>query len=223
EFRRVLFRSAAAGLDGVGLADSPTLFTDPLLAAERVLSSTDLAVVGPCVLSLGIREPTTVVGALRTLVERHGDRVACFVGRGESSVRNAGLPIPSLREHVASLEHLAQLASTEGLTFPLVGAASGPRTIARTSAVLPGVLIDAGVDPATVARAVAIARSSNPEARIWLFLRAAVADSDQAVASAAAPVLGSCAARLAAAPEFYGLSESETSQAERVAGAHDYR
>lgn len=215
--------AAAAGLDGVGLADSPTLFPDPLIATERVLSETSVSLAGPCVLSLGLREPSTAVGALRTLAQRHEDRVACFVGRGESSMRNAGLPIPSLQDHLDALERLVENASRADVRASLVGAASGPRTIARTSAVLPGVLVDVGVDPSTVRRAVEIARAANPSVHIWLFLRAAVAETDDAVASAAAPVLGSCAARLATAPDFYGLSEGERAQADRVAAAHDYQ
>lgn len=215
--------AAAAGLDGVGLADSPALFPDPLIATERVLTSTNLPLAGPCVLSLGLREPHAIAGALQTLAADHSGRVVCFVGRGESSVRNAGLPIPSLKEHLTSLSRLVELTTDAGVEVPLIGAASGPRTIARTSAVFPGVLLDVGADPDTVARAAAIARESNPDVRVWLFLRAAVADTDEEMMSAAAPVLGSCAARLATSPDFYGLSEAEQELAALVAGAHDYR
>lgn len=215
--------AAAAGLDGVGLADSPQLFPDPLIATERVLSGTALPVAGPCVLSLGLREPDTIVGALRTLAADHTGRVVCFVGRGESSVRNAGLPIPSLQEHRTALTRLVELTESARVGVPLIGAASGPRTIARTSAVLPGVLLDVGTDPDTVARAAAIAREFNPAARIWLFLRAAVADTEEEMVSAAAPVLGSCATRLATSPGFYGLTEAGREVVAQVAGAHDYR
>lgn len=214
---------ANAGLDGVGLADSPALFPDPLIATERVLTGTALSVAGPCVLSLGLRGPDVIVGALRTLAAHHDGRLVCFVGRGESSVRNAGLPIPSLKEHLATLTRLVELATSAGVEVPLTGAASGPRTIARTSAVLPGVLLDVGTDPGTVARAAAIAREANPGVRIWLFLRASVADTEEEMVSAAAPVLGSCATRLAASPDFYGLSGAEQELAAQVAGAHDYR
>lgn len=212
-----------AGLDGVGLADSPTLFPDPLIATERVLAGTALALAGPCVLGLGLREPGTVVGSLRTLADEHDDRVVCFVGRGESSVRNAGLPIPSLKEHLGALGQLVQFAREAGLTVPLVGAASGPRTISRTSEVLPAVLLDVGTDPGTVSRAAEIARQANPAVRIWLFLRAAVADTEEQMVFAAAPVLGSCAARLAASPDFYGLTDAERTQVGQLAAAHDYR
>lgn len=213
---------AAAGLDGVGLADSPGLFPDPLLATDRVLADTGLALAGPCVLSLGLREASTVAGALRTLSEQHAERLICFLGRGESSVRNAGLPVPSLRQHLESLERLADLVARAGLGTPLIGAASGPRTISRTSAVLPGVLLDVGTDAGTVTRAAAAARQANPDVRIWLFLRAVIADTEKDRADAAAPVLGSCASRLAAASDFHGLSESERRLAQQVAEAHDY-
>lgn len=213
----------AAGLDGVGLADSPALFPDPLIATERVLAATTLRLAGPCVLSLGLRAPDTVVGALRTLTTEHPGRVACFVGRGESSVHNAGLPIPSMRDHLAALCRVSELMADAGPKIPLVGAASGPRTIARTAAVLPGVLVDVGTDPDTVARAATVARDANPDAQLWLFLRAVVADSEAQMTSAAAPVLGSCATRLAASPDFFGLSEEDRELAGQVAAAHDYR
>jgi len=213
--------ASKAGLDGVGLADSPLLFADPLMSTDRVLAETDLSVAGPCVLSLGLREPSSVAGALRTLADRHAGRVVCFVGRGESSVRNAGLPVPSLRDHLASVQRLVEL--TTDVAVPVVGAASGPRTIARTSEALPAVMLDVGVDPRTVAHAAAIARQARPDVDIWLFVRAAITGDDAQAAAAAAPVLGSCAARLAAAPEFYGLSEEQHALAVRVAAAHDYR
>lgn len=213
----------AAGLDGVGLADSPALFPDPLIATERVLTGTTLRMAGPCVLSLGLRGPDSVAGALRTLSAQHGDRVACFVGRGESSVRNAGLSIPSLKAHLTALARVSELLGDAGLGSSLVGAASGPRTITATSAALPGVLLDVGTDPDTVARAATIAREANPDVHPWLFLRAAVADTEEQMVSAAAPVVGSCAARLATSPDFYGLTPEQRELAQQVAAAHDYR
>ncbi|OLT08857.1 hypothetical protein BJF90_12075 [Pseudonocardia sp. CNS-004] len=119
-------RALAAGLDGVGLADSPRLFPDPLVETARVLAGTDARLAGPCVLGLGLRHPATVASAVRTLATHHPGRVLAVVGRGESSVRNEGLPVPSLRDHRAAMRAVRELAGAA----TLLGAASGLRTIA---------------------------------------------------------------------------------------------
>jgi alkanesulfonate monooxygenase SsuD/methylene tetrahydromethanopterin reductase-like flavin-dependent oxidoreductase (luciferase family) len=212
-------RAVAAGLDGVGLADSPRLFPDPLVETERVLSETDARLAGPCVLALGLRHPATVAGAVCTLAAHHPGRVVAIVGRGESSVRNEGLPIPSLREHEAALRALR--GRTDGL--PLLGAASGPRTIAATAAALGGVLVDVGTDPAVLARAAAVARAADAGAAVWVFLRASVTSSAEEAEAAARPVLGSCAARIAGAPDWYGVDGDQLAHVRAVAAAHDYR
>ncbi len=61
----------ASGLDGVSFADSPRLFPDPWIESERVLSATAVALSGPCVASLGLRDPVTVASGLRTIESRH--------------------------------------------------------------------------------------------------------------------------------------------------------
>ena len=213
------------GFDGVGLADSPRLMPDCWVTSERVLTGTAAALVGPVVASLGLRHPATVAGALRTLEDHHPGRAFAVVGRGESSVHNEGLAVPSLRTHRTHLDTLRErLRADEGsdrLPGRLLGAASGPRTITGTAGALGGVLLDVGTDPDTVGRAVILARADNPETRVWLFVRALVTDPEQA-ASAAAPLLGSCAARMAAAPEWFGLDADELSLVRLVAGRHDY-
>ncbi|MEU1841370.1 LLM class flavin-dependent oxidoreductase [Micromonospora chersina] len=210
----------AAGLDGVALADSPRLFPDCLVETERVLSATPARLVGPCVLSLGLRHPAAVAGALRTLDAHHPGRVLAVVGRGESSVRNEGLAPPTLRAYEASLGTLREMVPALVL---LLGAASGPRTIAATAARLGGVLIDAGADPAIVGKAVALARSTRADVKVWMFVRAVVTDDEAGADAAAAPVLGSCAARLVQAPDWFDVPATLRPGVAAVAAAHDYR
>lgn len=213
--------AVGSGLDGVGLADSPRLFDDPFVAAERVLAAMPTAMAGPCVASLGLRHPVTVAGALRTL-GRHPKRSFAVVGRGESSVRNEGLAVPSLPEHIRAMRTLqGQLADGPG-PHVLLGAASGPRTIEATAEVLGGVLVDVGVAAGTVARAVEVARSKQHDTRVWLFVRAVVTSSPEQAADAAEPLIGSCAARLLAAPEWYGVELDELSFVRELAASHDY-
>jgi hypothetical protein len=209
----------AAGADGVGLPDSPRLFADPLLATDRVLTETDVPLAGPCVLALGLRHPATVVGGLATIAERHGSRLVAVLARGESAVRNEQLPVPSLRDYLSGLDGVvAGLAGRcDGMT--LLGSASGPRTLAATATRVDGVLIDVGVSPEVVAVAVNRVRVANPAARVWLFLRVLVSASASA---AVPPLLGSCAARLAAAPDWYQVPDRLRADIARIAAAHDY-
>ena len=212
------------GFDGLGLADSPRLMPDCWVTSERVLTGTAAALAGPVVASLGLRHPATVAGALRTLEDHHPGRAFAVVGRGESSVHNEGLAVPSLRTHRTNLDILRGRLRTDGsdrLPGRVLGAASGPRTITATAGALGGVLLDVGADLGTVRRAVTLARADNPKTHVWLFVRALVADPEKA-ASAAAPLLGSCAARMAAAPEWFGLDAAELSLVRLVAGRHDY-
>lgn len=215
-----------AGCAGLGLADSPRLFPDPFVCTEAVLSRHDAALAGPCVAALGLRPVGTVAGALGTLARRHPGRVLAVVGRGESSVRNEGLPVPGLAQHADALTELHTRLAEAPDQAPevLLGAASGPRTIQVTAATLPGVLLDVGVDPGVVVRALGHARSAAPDAAVWLFLRAVVAPTEERAAVALAPILGSCAARLVAAPEWYDLDPPLSVNGVRsVAEAHDYR
>jgi alkanesulfonate monooxygenase SsuD/methylene tetrahydromethanopterin reductase-like flavin-dependent oxidoreductase (luciferase family) len=217
----------AGGVDGIGLVDSPRLFRDAFVETERVLTATTAALAGPCVASLGLRHPATVAGAVRTLEGHHPGRVLTVVGRGESSVRNEGLPVPPLGGYLASLERLRDgLATGDGAPVApgrVLGAASGPRTIAATAGVLGGVLVDVGVEPGVVRRAAELARERDPAATVWLFLRATVTGSEQEAFAAAEPIIGSCAMRMAAAPDWYGVDPADLGDVRAVAESHDYR
>lgn len=219
-------RAVGEGFHGVGLADSSRLMPDCWVESERVLAGTSVALAGPVVASLGVRHPATVAGALRTLEDHHPGRVFAVVGRGESSVHNEGIPVPSLADHADRLRTLRErLRNDDGsdrLPGRLLGAASGPRTITATADALGGVLLDVGTERGTVGRAVALARADEPDTQVWLFARALVVDDPGNAASAAAPLLGSCASRLAAAPAWFGLDEEQQSLARRVANRHDY-
>ncbi len=135
----VATRATAAGLDGVGLVDSPRLFRDGLVETARVLAATPARLAGPCVASLGLRQPATVAGALRTLEEHAPGRVFAVLGRGESSVRNEGLPLPSLAEYTAALAAgwLAPVLAGAGLTTSPDSAATTLAAVLGTGPVRP--------------------------------------------------------------------------------------
>lgn len=214
--------AAAAGFDGVGLADSPALYPDCLISTERVLAESDVAFAGPCVLALGLRHPVTAASALAALAHVHGGRLLAVVGRGESAVRNAGLPVPGLSSYGELLADLATACDALGVPRP-AGAASGPRTIALTAARCGEVLIDAGVRESVVAAALRAAREANPRVRCRLFVRAIPTGSPEEERAATDPILGSCAARLAAAPSWYGLDPDEAGPVRALAESYDHR
>ncbi len=211
----------AAGADGVGFVDSPRLYPDPWLETGRTLGGTTAALAGPCTVSLGLRHPASVASAVRTLEQHHPGRAFAAVGRGESSVRNEGLRPATTAAHEQALEVLAE--RLDGVAGGRVlGAASGPRTLAATARTLGGVLVDVGVDPGVVARAAALARETAPGCRVWLFLRAVVTRTEDEAVAASAPLVGSCATRLVAAPDWYGLDAADLGAARTVAAGHDY-
>lgn len=215
-------KALAAGLDGIGFADSPRLFPDALIETERVLSRTDASLAGPCVMSMGLRHPVTVGSAIATLEAHHPGRILAVVGRGESSVRNEGMSPPTLADYEQSLLQLHQHVTEQAPSTRLIGAASGPQTIHLTARTLDGVMIDVGADLGMLHRAVDVARQASPAASIWVFVRATLTDTDAAATAAALPLLGSCAARLMATPDWYGVTSEELAAIASVAAAHDY-
>ncbi|MCF8590003.1 LLM class flavin-dependent oxidoreductase [Gordonia liuliyuniae] len=217
-------RALRDGVDGVGFADSPRLFPDPVLTAARVLGATDAALSGPCVIGLGLHHPSVVAQSCATLAEQFPGRTLTAVARGESSLRNEGVPVPSLREYRGQLESLrARLGELAPASGPVLGAGSGPRTIAATAHALGGVLLDVGVSTSVVERAVETARAAASDVRCWLFLRAVVTSDDDQAQRAAAPILGSCAMRLVQSPDWYQLNPQTVPRVAVVATAHDYR
>lgn len=211
----------ASGADGLGLPESPRLFDDPLIITERVLAGTDAPFAGPCVLSLGLRHPGPVAAALRTLAEGRPRRLFAVLARGESSVRNEGLAPPSLVSHLTALETVVDGVGDAEMT--LLGAGSGPLTIAGTAERLRGVLIDVGADPDVVSDALSAARAARPDCECWLFLRAVATASAQDERSVIASLLGSAAARLVASPEWYRVPADLLDDLEHLVAGHDYR
>nr|WP_281378494.1 LLM class flavin-dependent oxidoreductase [Gordonia humi] len=212
------------GADGVGFADSPRLFPDPFLTAASVLGSTAAALSGPCVMGLGLHHPSVVAQSCATLADRFPGRVLTVVARGESSLANEGLTVPSLREYRAlAQEFRARLDDLAPRTGPVLGAGSGPRTIEVNAQAVGGVLLDVGASAGVVERALATARAARPDTACWLFVRGVVTADDEQSREAAAPILGSCAARLVRSPRWYDVADDMIGRVAAVAAAHDYR
>ncbi|WP_404385374.1 LLM class flavin-dependent oxidoreductase [Knoellia locipacati] len=212
-----------ASLSGVGLADSPRLYADPLIETTRVLAADPDVLAGPCVLSLPLIGPIRAASTLGTLADSFPGRLTAVVGRGESSLANEGIRPPGLDAYAGMLGALRQHVSARSPSMTLLGAASGPRTTEVTARELGGVLLDVGVDGAGIAEAIARARSANPRVVVWAFVRMAIADDAAEADAAAAPLLGSCAARMAAAPDWFGVDADTAESLAALAKLHDYR
>ena len=220
---RLAGEALTAGLSGLGFADSPRIFPDPVVETVRVLASDDRALAGPCVLSLPLLHVSKAASALTTLGAQFPGRVVAVVGRGESSLANEGLRPPRLDEYAATLAALRTRVEGHLATMHLLGAASGPRTIAMTARELGGVLVDVGTASGAVEAAVRHARSAAPGAAVWAFLRVSVADTPAEASLASVSLLGSCASRMAAAPDWYGVSPALAPALSALAASHDYR
>jgi alkanesulfonate monooxygenase SsuD/methylene tetrahydromethanopterin reductase-like flavin-dependent oxidoreductase (luciferase family) len=213
----------AAGLSGLGFADSPRLFPDPLVETARVLGADDRLLAGPCVLSLPLMHVAKASNALSTLAFHHPGRVVAVVGRGESSLANEGLRPPRVEEYAHLLASLHSLLPDEGHDMELLGAASGPRSIEVTSRELGGVLLDVGTSAIAVRAAAVHAERANPSVSVWAFLRVSVATDATQAMEASTPLLGSCASRMVAAPQWYGVSPATSPALSALAASYDYR
>jgi alkanesulfonate monooxygenase SsuD/methylene tetrahydromethanopterin reductase-like flavin-dependent oxidoreductase (luciferase family) len=167
--------------------------------------------------------PVRAASALVTLAEAFPGRLAAVVGRGESSLANEGIRPPALTAYAAMLAELRERLAERSTSVRVLGAASGPRTTEVTARELGAVLVDVGTDPAGVAAAVTRARAADPGVVVWAFVRMAIAHDPAEALAASAPLLGSCAARMAAAPEWYGVSATMHQPVTDLARAHDYR
>jgi alkanesulfonate monooxygenase SsuD/methylene tetrahydromethanopterin reductase-like flavin-dependent oxidoreductase (luciferase family) len=213
----------SAGLSGLGFADSPRLFPDPVVETSRVLSAHDAVLAGPCVLSLPLVHVAKAASALATLAAHHPGRLVAVVGRGESSLANEGLRPPRLKDYAATLASLGSRLGGHRADMHLLGAASGPRTIMATAREIGGVLLDVGTTAAVVEGAVRHAREARPGTDVWAFLRVSIAAHAPEAGLASASLLGSCASRMATAPDWYGVDPALVPALSELAAAHDYR
>lgn len=110
-----------AGLDAVGFSDSQSVFretycnmTAAALATSRVRLMTTLT-------NVSTRHPVTTASAIASVDEASDGRALLGIGRGYSSVGNAGLPMARAKDLRAGVEQI-KLAFAQSLgTAPLEG------------------------------------------------------------------------------------------------------
>lgn len=211
------------GIDGVWVADSQTVWRDAYVTLALCAARTKQILLATGATNPVTRHPAAVAGALATLDELSGGRVACGIGVGESSVRTLGLRparLAELEEFVAALRRAALPWAARAV--PVWLAASGPRALELGGRIGDGVLFQVGSDPAVVRWALERIATAGRPVRKLLRLACAVADD---AGRARSDVRGYCAA---AAGTVYAnvphelLPDGVLSDLARMKEAYDY-
>jgi alkanesulfonate monooxygenase SsuD/methylene tetrahydromethanopterin reductase-like flavin-dependent oxidoreductase (luciferase family) len=155
-------RCEAAGIDHVGLADSPMLVWDPMVSGAVGAAATSRVGLMIAVTNSISRDPSVMAGALFTLDSIAPGRIACGIGTGDSALWTVGLKpamVAKLIEYVAAVKQLlaGEEASYQGRRFkarwkewtrpvevPIYLACAGPRLLRAAVQVADGMLVSMG-------------------------------------------------------------------------------
>ncbi len=169
----------AAGFFGLLLTDSQCLLGDPFVELGAAADATSTLHLGTCATNVVTRHPTVLAALAATLQQRSGGRMHLGVGRGDSAVTKVGLhplSVAAYGEALTSVRQLLRGAPTGidgvevALTWldpdvpptPVLGVASGPRTMAAAAGHADGLVVQVGSDAAAVTRCVERVRSAGP-------------------------------------------------------------
>jgi len=179
ETERVARVAEASGFFGLLLTDSQCLLGDPFVELGAAADATTTLHLGTCATNVVTRHPTVLASLAATLQQRSGGRMHLGAGRGDSAVSKVGLHPLSVDAYGEALTSLRALLRGESVAFdgvdaaltwldadlpptPVLGVASGPRTIAAAAGHADGLVLQVGSDPDAVARCVDQARAAAP-------------------------------------------------------------
>jgi alkanesulfonate monooxygenase SsuD/methylene tetrahydromethanopterin reductase-like flavin-dependent oxidoreductase (luciferase family) len=150
------------GVDYVGVADSPMIVRDPMVAASFGAASTERIGLMTAVTNPVSRDPSVMANALFTLDELAPGRIACGIGTGDSAMWAVGLKparVAKMREYVLAVKAVlrGEEAEFEGRRFrpnwkkwsppvdvPILLAAAGPNVLRTAAQVADGAIIFMG-------------------------------------------------------------------------------
>lgn len=149
------------------LVEGQLLWRDVYVYMTHGLAATERMPFGTAVTNPRTRHFSVVASAHATLAEIHPGRVILGMGRGDNAVRTLGLSqvstaqlgeiVPKLRELMAGRavdldgrEIRIQWASEATGDVPIMMSATGPRTLRLAGALADVVMIQVGVNPASV-------------------------------------------------------------------------
>lgn len=220
-----------SGFFGLMLTDSQCLLADPFVELGAAADATSTLHLGTCATNVVTRHPTVLATIGVTLQERSGGRMQLGVARGDSAVSKVGLQPESVDAYAESLTLLRRLVRGEAIDVdgeevalswldpavpptPILGVASGPRTMAAAAGHADGLILQVGSDPEAVARCVRSVRAAAPDERFTIATYAIVGlegDDDAPPIDGVTPLL----ARMASAT----LADDATPQAAAAAEA----
>ena len=158
-----------AGVDVIGLPDSPALVRDLYVAAALCAQHTERSRVMTAVTNPRSRDPAVTASALRTLEEIAPGRIAMGIGTGDSALWGVGrqpATVARLREYIVAVKRLVrgEEAAYQGRRFrlrwadapppaeiPVVVAVSGPKVLRMACEVADGMLLSMGFGADNVA------------------------------------------------------------------------
>lgn len=195
-------RCEQAGIEHVGVADSPMLVSDTIATAAYGAAQTSRIGVMTAVTNPVSRDPSVMAGALATLDEIAPGRIACGIGSGDSALWTVGLrpgPVARFASYVTAVKALlrGEEASFEGRRFtpswkgwmpaepvPLYMACAGPKVLRTAAQVADGLIIFMGFSEQnldlvrrTVTEACAEVGRDPAELQVWWQTTITFADS----------------------------------------------
>lgn len=219
-FRRHVVMAEAVGIDGIGLADSPSLYQDPYVAAALAAGLTSRVAIGPMVTNFVTRDPVVTARALASLEAIVGPgRVLAGVGAGYSALNAAKakpLPVEAFR---TAIHQLRATTSQMGAAPRVMVAAAGSKTMSMGGVEGDAVLAGAGINDACVNDLL----HSASRAEAWVVARTSIgADRDRCL-DELLPVLASGAVQVFnLPPNRAALAPDDLTRIEELRARYDF-
>jgi alkanesulfonate monooxygenase SsuD/methylene tetrahydromethanopterin reductase-like flavin-dependent oxidoreductase (luciferase family) len=185
-------RCDRAGVQWVGLPDSPMIVRDWFVAAAYCASNTDRVKMMSAVTNAVTRDPSVMASALFSLDEIAPGRIACGISTGDSACWSVGLKparVARVREYVLALKSLLRGEQVEferrtlspawknaslPARVPVYVACAGPRMLRTAAQVADGLIVFMGFSPErlefvdrTIAEACAEVNRDPAELDVW--------------------------------------------------------
>ena len=157
-----------AGVDVIGLPDSPALVRELYVVAALCAQQTSRARIMTSVTNPVSRDPSVTAAALLSLEEIAPGRIACGIGTGDSALWGVGMrpaKVAQLRDYIVAVKALlrGEEADYQGRRFrmqwsdlpvpadiPVVVPVSGPNVLRMACEVSDGMLLSMGFGPHNV-------------------------------------------------------------------------
>jgi 5,10-methylenetetrahydromethanopterin reductase len=175
---------ADSGFAMIGVPDSQSIYPDVHIRAALLAGAPGTSTIGPFVTNPITRDPVVTAGEAAALAALAPGRTFLGIGRGDSALATVDAApgtVTDIERHVAAVRLLLGTAHR----VPVYVAAVGARALRLAGRIGDGVIIGAGIDPATIARSLAHVRAGADDAGrtmadldIWWYVLAGLAEDD---------------------------------------------